>query len=307
MGNKKPPLLLRVEKELFLSLFRLATQNTCILTEMRDCINRMPWGDLNKISEESASWFKPAGGDVSLPASLHIAGPGSKTPLEASGGNLVAGSFAPSPHARPEESSSSGSAGPRFGAGVGSVEQDASAGGPQSQATSLGREDDEMEVDDGTAAHRLRPQKPLPLPRPEGQSSLGRGGEEMEVDEENQESSHKRPSGLRILGPRGGQPPLGRGEGAMEVDEENQGSSHRQPLATQLPAPNATRKHGRSEKSLGKRKEGNVGSLKKISRGKEANRQPLSVALQSSGSFDSPIDVDELFVSIKTLSVPACL
>jgi hypothetical protein len=122
LGNKRPPLLLRVEKELFSSLFRLATQNVCIVTEMRDCISRMPWDDLNAINHSESSWFKPAGGDISASASLSTSDAGSERPAAIGGGNLAADNPAPPGLiGRSEESASSGSARPQPGTDVRSV------------------------------------------------------------------------------------------------------------------------------------------------------------------------------------------
>jgi hypothetical protein len=153
----------------------------------------MPWEDLKEISDDSASWFKPEGGNISVPSLF----------------------------SRSDESTSSGSSGPRLGTGVGSVEQDASAGGPRSQVTSLDQDDKKMVIDDEIAASRLQPQKPLPLPRQKGQSSLGHEEEEMDADEKGQGSSRTRPLGLQTLGPRGSQSSLNCGEGGMDVDEES--------------------------------------------------------------------------------------
>ncbi|KAF8812613.1 hypothetical protein BYT27DRAFT_7207620, partial [Phlegmacium glaucopus] len=71
LGNQRPPLLARVEKELYSSLFRLATQDLCFLTEIKDCMGRIPWDELNAIDASSgSSWFQPAG---DAPSSLPTA------------------------------------------------------------------------------------------------------------------------------------------------------------------------------------------------------------------------------------------
>lgn len=60
MGNRRPAILLRVEKELFTSLFRLATQDVDLVMEMKNFIGRMPWESLNPINDDvEPSWFKP--------------------------------------------------------------------------------------------------------------------------------------------------------------------------------------------------------------------------------------------------------
>lgn len=60
LGNNRPPLLLQVEMELFKSLFQIATQGADLVTEMGNFINRLPWGEISQINDNSASWFKRA-------------------------------------------------------------------------------------------------------------------------------------------------------------------------------------------------------------------------------------------------------
>ena len=59
LGDKTPPLLKRVEKELFATIFRLATQELDLMTEMKECMSRMPWRDLTLLDESETSWFRP--------------------------------------------------------------------------------------------------------------------------------------------------------------------------------------------------------------------------------------------------------
>lgn len=50
---------MQVEKELFTSLFRVAMEDVDMFTEMRNCMGRMPWGELDGIgSGHDSSWFK---------------------------------------------------------------------------------------------------------------------------------------------------------------------------------------------------------------------------------------------------------
>jgi hypothetical protein len=55
----RPALLMQVEKELFTSLFRLAMEDVNMFSEMRNCMGRMPWGELYEIGDgHDLSWFK---------------------------------------------------------------------------------------------------------------------------------------------------------------------------------------------------------------------------------------------------------
>jgi hypothetical protein len=46
--------------QLFQSLFRIATQEVDVVTEMANFIKQMPWDEISKINDPSASWFKQA-------------------------------------------------------------------------------------------------------------------------------------------------------------------------------------------------------------------------------------------------------
>jgi hypothetical protein len=86
----------------------------------------MPWDDLNAINESESSWFKQVGGCSPTTSSLPASMPPAAREESQSTDNL-----APSPAARPEESTSPSSAG--------------AASGIQSRGTtSLDREDDVM-------------------------------------------------------------------------------------------------------------------------------------------------------------------
>lgn len=69
LGNRRPPLLQRVEKEVLTSLFRLATEEVDLATEMKNCVGRMPWEALyaiNQLNDASElSWFQPENGGIS--------------------------------------------------------------------------------------------------------------------------------------------------------------------------------------------------------------------------------------------------
>ncbi|KAF8805474.1 hypothetical protein BYT27DRAFT_7258195 [Phlegmacium glaucopus] len=66
LGNQRPPLLAHVEKEVWSCLFRLATQDLNMFTEMKDCMAKMPWDELSAMGDSfERYWFKPARGDVS--------------------------------------------------------------------------------------------------------------------------------------------------------------------------------------------------------------------------------------------------
>ena len=55
----RPTLLARVEKELYTSLFRLAMEDVDMFLEMKNCMSRMPWEELNGIGDGlDLSWFK---------------------------------------------------------------------------------------------------------------------------------------------------------------------------------------------------------------------------------------------------------
>ena len=54
----RPPVLQLVEKEIMISLFRLATQDVDLVKEMRDCVGRMPWEDLKRIDDSESFWFQ---------------------------------------------------------------------------------------------------------------------------------------------------------------------------------------------------------------------------------------------------------
>jgi hypothetical protein len=50
---------MRVEKEIFTSLFRLAMEDVDMFPEMRNCMDRMPWGELHGIGNgPDSTWFK---------------------------------------------------------------------------------------------------------------------------------------------------------------------------------------------------------------------------------------------------------
>ena len=50
---------MRVEKELFTTLFRLAMEDIDMFSELRNCMDRMPWGELNRIGNgPDSSWFR---------------------------------------------------------------------------------------------------------------------------------------------------------------------------------------------------------------------------------------------------------
>lgn len=117
MGNKRPALLLHVEKEIFSSLFRLATQNLDLVKEMRDCIGRMPWDDLNALNESESSWFKPVIGGCS-PTTPSLSAPNTQKTPPAAWEKSQATENVASPAARLEESTSSRSACPDSEAGL---------------------------------------------------------------------------------------------------------------------------------------------------------------------------------------------
>lgn len=58
LGNQRPPFLQRVETEIFRSLFRLATQELDLVKEMKECMSRLPWSDLQNLEDLEISWFK---------------------------------------------------------------------------------------------------------------------------------------------------------------------------------------------------------------------------------------------------------
>ena len=60
LGNQKPSLLRLVEKEIFRSLITLATQDADLVSEMRDCMARMPWDKIDEAHTNELSWFVPA-------------------------------------------------------------------------------------------------------------------------------------------------------------------------------------------------------------------------------------------------------
>ena len=70
----RPTLLAHVEKELFTSLFRLAMEDVDMFSEMRNCMGRMPWGELHGIgSGHDLSWFRSEIRDVDGSRSFQIA------------------------------------------------------------------------------------------------------------------------------------------------------------------------------------------------------------------------------------------
>jgi hypothetical protein len=74
LGNQRPTLLSSVEKELFLLLFRLATDELDFFTEVRDCMSRMPWDEIREIGDsDEGSWFKNGSGDRIRTLSLRTA------------------------------------------------------------------------------------------------------------------------------------------------------------------------------------------------------------------------------------------
>jgi hypothetical protein len=74
LGNLRPMLLACVEKELFTSLFRLAMEDVDMFSEMRNCMGRMPWGELHQIGNGvDSSWFKSEVGDGNRSHSFRIA------------------------------------------------------------------------------------------------------------------------------------------------------------------------------------------------------------------------------------------
>jgi hypothetical protein len=74
LGNQRPTLLSSVEKELFLLLFRLATEELDLFTEVNDCMSRMPWDEIREIGEsDERSWFKNGSGNRIRTVSLRTA------------------------------------------------------------------------------------------------------------------------------------------------------------------------------------------------------------------------------------------
>ena len=50
---------MHVEKELFTTLFRLAMEDIDMSSELRNCMDRMPWGELNRIGNgPDSSWSR---------------------------------------------------------------------------------------------------------------------------------------------------------------------------------------------------------------------------------------------------------
>jgi hypothetical protein len=312
------------------------------VTEMRDCIGRMPWDELGAIKDAS-EWFKPAGGNNPVPTSLRVAnaGPGSTAgpvPSGSTAGPVPSGSNA---GPVPSDSnaglvSSDSNAGPVSSGSTAQHEEPQSQegqdknndGGNVSNANSpTPREDNptpdrsalttqeeapddpegqDMNIDEpqdknndgGTVSNANSPTPREDNPTPDRSALTTQEeapddpeGQDMNIDEPHGSQKRKR---LTLLGPRptSPDPTSGADEEAMDVDN-----------ATNL-SPKV-----QSDKSLGKRKEPHTydrpskkskgaptGKIppRTIKRNKARNQ--LSEFVQG-GSFDAPIDVDNLFVS----------
>lgn len=60
LGNQRPPLLQLVEKEIFRTLFRLATEELDIVAEMNRCLACLPWDRLQVLKDDlELAWFQP--------------------------------------------------------------------------------------------------------------------------------------------------------------------------------------------------------------------------------------------------------
>jgi hypothetical protein len=75
LGNRRPPVLQYVEKELIKSLIRLATEDIDLVTEIRDCMLRIPWPSIEAIDESESSWFQPGPGRIENEGHAPQAGP----------------------------------------------------------------------------------------------------------------------------------------------------------------------------------------------------------------------------------------
>jgi hypothetical protein len=75
LGNRRPPVLQYVENELIKSLIRLATEDIDLVTEIRDCMLRIPWSSIEAIDESESSWFQPGPGRVENEGHAPQAGP----------------------------------------------------------------------------------------------------------------------------------------------------------------------------------------------------------------------------------------
>jgi hypothetical protein len=149
-----------------------------------------------------------------------------------------------------------------------------------------------MRVDDEINGSRLQPRRPLLGPSG-GQSSVGREEDDMNVDDENQGSSRLLP---QLLGPRGGPLSLGHEEEGMGVDDENQGCSRLRPLkirplSTKGGQPEKSLGKRKAVSVI------HVRLLKKKSNG-ISQPLSIAIGLTQGGSFDVPFDVVKLFVSI---------
>lgn len=62
-----------MEKELFFCLFRLATKNLDIFSEVKECMSRMPWDEIRAMGDTAeSSWFKNGDGDGDGPSTLSL-------------------------------------------------------------------------------------------------------------------------------------------------------------------------------------------------------------------------------------------
>jgi hypothetical protein len=73
---------MRVEKELFTTLFRLAMEDVDMFSEIRNCMGRMPWREIDQIGNgPDSSWFKPEFRDSNRSHSIAASGAPGIQPL----------------------------------------------------------------------------------------------------------------------------------------------------------------------------------------------------------------------------------
>jgi hypothetical protein len=254
----------------------------------------MPWDVLNAISDDSPewSWFKPAGIDISGRASPPTADVGSVASLGTSQrGDIPAQHEAGT--SQPEAGTSSGS---RAGHG-GNMDVFDDDG-----VTNQNMDVDEIQVSHsrprilrllgprgGSPEERDRPPSPDPS---EGSPEERDRPPSPDPSEGSPEERDRPPSPDPSEGSpeERDRPPSPDPSEDMDVDDDTKGYHLRPRRVTTLPP---------SDKSLGKRKKAPPIRVKpKKSKTNEVNRQAPSTALKLVGSWDAPIDVDKLFVSL---------
>jgi hypothetical protein len=310
MGNQRPPLLRRVEKEIMASLFRLATQDVDLVKEMRECIGRLPWKelDLERIREDSEfSWFRlPVAGAISessggSKAKLAI----EDTPRDDQDENME-DRDTPRDKDRPstpinEVDNTEGDDTPRRESRGGN------AGG------TFGDSDEEnMDVDGAPRVNTDKQSSPVnddnntegdDTPRRESRGGNA-GGTSGDSDEENSDEENLVVDGSP-LGNRLGKLRRPRAQEFNEEEGQDMGKEDRPryPRLLDQESKKALRSHG-SEKTHGKRKNPSpayVTSRKKSKGGRGVQNQTLG------SSIDVPIDVDNPFVRIIAPPSSSCL